>query len=407
MNEYQFEEFFRNKLSKYSSPIPENMWQRIQQKKDKDRKGFFIKWFLPLILIAFLIGGYFIFNANKNTDKNKSISDIKQNTVIQKDSNATLKITESKPTNLILDSTDINQKNATMLSNQQVDNNRRNSEILLFDLSHQNKKTKTIRLSKEAQNIYKDTAPDSSNDNSKTNKNIVKEYSDTEGNKQAINKISSPKDSASKDTSTLLQKHNKKDNAPPPLKSNNWAFEIYASPDIPFNDISAGNSSAADYFRRNIKLGLSFTIGAKVSVYFSKYFSIKTGFQYSQIPQTNNDSLVIPNRFRKIDIPLLIGYDICNTHFKTTINTGVIFNLYSWDIAEYRTNIYKHNDGISLYLGLNFSKPISSRFEIYSEPYFRYALSYMTNSQAPFNQKINVAGLSLGIRYNFIKKKQH
>jgi len=144
----------------------------------------------------------------------------------------------------------------------------------------------------------------------------------------------------------------------------------------------------------------------------AKRLLVKTGIQYSQISEKFFDSLIIIDRYRSIDIPFLIGYDVTTGSFKTTVNAGIIYNIYSWykglTLIDYRglvdlnvADIYKHNTGVSLYLGVNLSKEINNKIELIAEPYFRYRLSYMTKSSAPFNQKINIAGANIGIRYNF------
>ena len=40
MTDNQFDNSFKNILGGYNSPVPEGLWERIIQKKDKDRKGF-------------------------------------------------------------------------------------------------------------------------------------------------------------------------------------------------------------------------------------------------------------------------------------------------------------------------------------------------------------------------------
>ena len=219
------------------------------------------------------------------------------------------------------------------------------------------------------------------------------------------------KDSSSKKTLTLLQNQSKKESEPTSLKNKNWFLDLYASPDIPFNIISSSGSPIfVDFMKQNFKTQISYTVGARVGISFAKHFSAKAGFQYSQINAKFNDSIPIVDRYRSIDIPFLIGYDIENPDFKTTINAGVIFNLYSSykgriidsnGVAEINVaNIYKHNTGLSLYIGLNFAKRLNNKIQLFTEPYFRYRLSYMTKPHAPFNQKINIAGVSFGLKYN-------
>ena len=76
MTENQFDEFFRKKLEDYSSQVPENMWQRIKQKKDKDRKVIIL-----LVLLLLMVGiatSYFIFSINKNHVAAKSTVGFRQ-----------------------------------------------------------------------------------------------------------------------------------------------------------------------------------------------------------------------------------------------------------------------------------------------------------------------------------------
>ena len=219
-----------------------------------------------------------------------------------------------------------------------------------------------------------------------------------------------PKDSSSKKKQTPLEKSSKKEGKLLPQKKK-WFLDVYVSPDIPFNEITSGNPNFVDFMKRSFKTQISYTVGVRVSRSFAKHFSVKTGFQYSQINAKFGDSIPIVDRYRSIDIPFLVGYDMVNVDFKTTINAGVIFNLYSWykgriidsnGVADINAaNIYKHHTGISLYIGWSFVKQMNSKIQLFAEPYFRYRLSYMTKPQAPYNQKIHVAGVLFGVKYNF------
>ncbi|HEY6977953.1 MAG TPA: hypothetical protein VH396_16755, partial [Chitinophagaceae bacterium] len=63
MTDNQFDEFVRRKLEDHSSKVPEDLWQRIKQKKDKDPKVIIL-----LVLLLLIVGaptGYFIFNSNQ------------------------------------------------------------------------------------------------------------------------------------------------------------------------------------------------------------------------------------------------------------------------------------------------------------------------------------------------------
>ncbi len=72
MTDNQFDEFFRNKLGDYSSKVPEDMWRRIKEKKDKDRKVIIL--FLLLLLMVGIATSYFIFRTTENTNKEIIVS---------------------------------------------------------------------------------------------------------------------------------------------------------------------------------------------------------------------------------------------------------------------------------------------------------------------------------------------
>ncbi|HEV8084514.1 MAG TPA: hypothetical protein VGP55_15005 [Chitinophagaceae bacterium] len=407
MSEDQFEEFFRNKLGNYLSAVPQDMWQRIQQKKDNDRKGFFFKWLFPLIIILVLLSSYFIFNATKNADNKKSLSSNKQNIEKQKTSNGTSDIKEIAKQTSHQNLADTKTKSDRILSNKNIGDNKRIENDFNSD-SHQNKRTKLRRSIKSSLITSINNASASSINDSTTNENIIVRNPDTTNNTKQV-AISSTKDSLLK--KILLP--NKKETKLSPTKNKNWLLEIYASPDIPFFEITARNASIVEYINRTHKIQTSFTVGVRVSRSFAEYFSIKTGFQYSRINEKFPDSGFIKNvnRYRSIDIPIFIGYDITNVNIKTTLNVGLIFNLYSWykgrtidtigTVDINAPNIFKHNTGISLYAGVSLAKSISNKLQIFAEPYFSYRLSYMTKPRAPFKQKINIAGLSFGLKYNF------
>src|ERR1039457_5441288 len=68
MNEEQFNKFFRDKLSKYPSSVPDDMWERIQGKK---KRRIFFWWLFSGILFISFTAGYFVFQTNtyKTNDK--------------------------------------------------------------------------------------------------------------------------------------------------------------------------------------------------------------------------------------------------------------------------------------------------------------------------------------------------
>ena len=77
MTEYQFDDSLKNKIRDHRSPVPDDMWERIIQKKDKDRKGFlfFFRWF-TVLLLGVCLGGYLFMNhvKQKSEPSNHALS---------------------------------------------------------------------------------------------------------------------------------------------------------------------------------------------------------------------------------------------------------------------------------------------------------------------------------------------
>jgi hypothetical protein len=238
----------------------------------------------------------------------------------------------------------------------------------------------------------------------------------TKNNQDTTQKISAPTDSSSKSASDTSSDQSKKEKSL--SQGKNWFFDVYASPDIPFSQITTGNEYLLQLRKQIEKMQLSYTIGIKLGRSFGKHFSGKIGFQYSQINAKFSDSMArdMHNRYRSVDFPALIGYTIGMNHFNATINAGIIYNIYSWyqgtildtagPVDIHDGNVYKQHTGFSLYFGLSFMKQLDNRWQLFAEPYFRYRLSSMANEDRSFTQKINIAGLSLGLRYNFPKSRQ-
>ncbi len=237
-----------------------------------------------------------------------------------------------------------------------------------------------------------------------------------------------------------------------------WFAEVYASPDFAVKSFSNVSASQQYLLKKDSieSMRVGFTAGIRLVKPINENFLIKTGIQYSQINQqylyrTENeiktttvvtvrtivrapgDTVVIAdtsvlqqigyknniakNRFRSVDVPVIIGYQFGNEDIKFGINAGVIFNLSSWyqgvildtslaivPLTKANNMVYKTNIGMGLYAGFSVTKQLSEDLHIFFEPYFRYNLSNMTSNQSPYNQKFSVGGLSIGLRFNLNKQ---
>lgn len=228
--------------------------------------------------------------------------------------------------------------------------------------------------------------------------------------------------------------------------------EVYGSPVVPFKQTSA-NYGGADYLTRkdsSQQLRTSFSAGVRLSKGLTENLFLKAGVEYTQINEHFNyrqenerkqitvitehtinrpqgDTILrdtstyeqigylqkrVHNRYKSIDVPVLLSYEWGGDQWRLAATAGVIVNLQSWYTGEMldtsfqavsvknsNNEVYKRNIGLGLYAGFSFIKPVSERMDLFASPYFRYNLSNMTRPGQSFNQRLHTAGLSLGIRY--------
>jgi hypothetical protein len=234
-------------------------------------------------------------------------------------------------------------------------------------------------------------------------------------------------------------------------RRNDWYLEVYGSPDIAMKSVSAKSNPAYVQKKDSTEsTQLGYTAGFRISKSIGDNLLVKAGLQYSQINErfdlrTENERRITTvitirtvqtaagtdttvrdtttlmqigynvqrtyNRYRSIDIPLLLSYEFGNENWKFGLNAGVILNLHSWyngqtlndslnvvSLNSKNNAVYKQNIGLGVYAGFSIIKPVSNKFDVFAEPYFRYNLSNMAKGSA-YTQKFNAAGISLGIRY--------
>ncbi|MBS1511123.1 MAG: hypothetical protein JST86_09795 [Bacteroidetes bacterium] len=224
---------------------------------------------------------------------------------------------------------------------------------------------------------------------------------------------------------------------------NKTYIEVYGGPDVAFRSMSdTGNSVYLQKRKESTKFSSAYSAGIRYTKVFDNGMSIRTGINYSQINEkftyvqgnlvqityiinANGDTTgsyittgtrykTTINRFRTIDVPLLVGYELGNGKIHANINAGVIINAYSWqkgdvlDTAFKPVSIttgkgnspyqFKTNIGTGLMISSSVYYKLNDKLHILLEPYFRYNLSPMSNEKFTLTQKYNTAGVRLGIR---------
>lgn len=223
-------------------------------------------------------------------------------------------------------------------------------------------------------------------------------------------------------------------------------FEIYGGPDYAFRSITdTGNSDYMKKRKESSRFSSAFSAGLRYTRVFSNGMSFRTGINYSQINEkfkfsqgniiqivyitdNNGDTTgsytttgtrykTTHNKFRTIDIPILVGYELGNGRLHANFNAGVVVNLYSWqkgdvlDTAYQPVNIttgktaspyqFKTNAGIGFMGSVSVYYKITNRLHLLAEPYYRYNFSPASKSDLTLKQKYNTLGIRLGLRLDF------
>ena len=382
ISDNQMDQIFRNRLENYSSSVPENMWNRILEKKKRDRMLwlFFSRLMIIAALVFGLTGGYLILN-QKKVSTNANTIGIQSNHPLVSTNAAK---TNQSITNLTQDQMPVPEigaagKNGKLKSNTQAN---------YFDAVDHTKK-KTVLHDTPSQTENGSTVITTHRESAVIDTTTVKNVKENDSlNKKPLVKTTAADSSKSKE----VKKPEKQNNQ----NNGKWYLDLYASPDYPI-------VTPQDFGETVSKL--SYTIGIKINRTLGKHISVKTGIQYSQINIIGDDSLLTGAtlHIKRLDLPVLVGYSLGKGNVKSTINGGIIFNLNSSVSPAFAQNFFENNLGMSLYLGVNFEKRIKEKLSLFVEPYYRYQLSPMTIPSVSNMKFIDIVGISFGARYYFKK----
>ena len=227
------------------------------------------------------------------------------------------------------------------------------------------------------------------------------------------------------------------------VSGNKKYFEFYAGPDYAIRSLQdTGNSAYLQKRKESTTYKSAFSAGVRYTKVFNNSMSVRGGINFSQINEkfTYNQGNVIQvtyiinnngdtigsytttgsrykttiNRYRSIDIPIVIGYEIGNGKLHANINAGAVVNVYSWqkgdvlDTAGNPVSIttgkgtspyqFKTNAGVGFIGAVSVYYKLNDRLHIMAEPYFRYNFSPLNKESITLKQKYQTAGLRLGIR---------
>lgn len=220
-------------------------------------------------------------------------------------------------------------------------------------------------------------------------------------------------------------------------------FEFYAGPDYAIRSLhDTGNSAYLQKRKESTRFRSGYSAGLRYTKVFNNSMSVRGGVNFSQINEkfTYNEGNIIQvtyiinsngdtigsysttgtrykttiNRYRSIDIPLVVGYELGNGRLHANINAGAIINVYSWqngdvlDTAGNPVSIttgkgsspyqFKTNAGVGFIGAVSVYYKLNDRLHLVAEPYFRYTFSPMNKENITLKQKYQTAGLRFGIR---------
>lgn len=450
-----FDEHIKEQFSNYSPGVHPRIWEKIMAEKDKKRPaGFWVSLFnnrnkllLPGLIIALSsVGTWFYHNTTSTTAKEVS---------------ATTEKPGSKMTgkNKVLPGEQSADRQISTTGDHQTSSKAGNNQALSF-----NSNTKTNIFAPPAE---QDNEPVNKQDNRKANKkyytglgnvlvNTTSPGTEEEGyTEQGGTLLGRLSFNAEKITEKRKSQKQETLHFNPIVflpgcpsiekdaSGNKRYFEFYAGPDYAFRSLhDTGNSAYLQKRKESTQFKSGFSAGVRYTKVFNNAMSVRAGVNYSQINEkftfnqgnlvqvtyiiNNNGDTVgsystngsryktTINRYRSVDIPLVIGYELGNGKLHANINAGAVVNIYSWqkgDVLDATGNPvsittgkksspyqFKTNAGVGFIGAVSVYYKLNDRLHIMAEPYFRYNLTPMNKESITLKQKYQTAGLRLGIR---------
>ncbi len=441
MENNYFDNFIREKMQDHASPVPAGLWEKVNP-VNTIPTGKIVKfsalknWGLSAILLMAGLGSSFVV-----ADSNRyRLGAGGKESIGNKDSiGAFVQNGNFVPYEI---PTKVSTSNHTASNNRTLFNNRSSQVVTLGEPSN-------ILQAK-----YRETSFYTSGN---SNPNIFD--NETFNKFKAANTISFVRNNTqfdfklgSKDYSKYLNDLKLSLLCPGSNPNTDWYIEPFAGSIYGFKKVT-NNTAPARYLQQkdsSESMGIGYAAGVNLVKPISEHFVLKTGVWVSQINErfsykTENEiktttvvtvrtiirapgdtlrvsdtssvqqigykNTVVGNRYKTLDIPVIIGYEFSKGSLKFGINAGVIINVkHGFECAVYDSsltaininkesnNVYKTNIGLGLYAGFRIAKDINDKTQLFVEPNFRYNLSNITTPNTSFNQKINVTGVNIGLR---------
>ncbi|MFT4666277.1 MAG: hypothetical protein ACI9VN_000948 [Patescibacteria group bacterium] len=459
----------RNKLKYHASASPDHLWEAIEAELPVDDKNRGIFWWMGggFLCLALLSASFFYFSGGEENGTSTSIVNARTNansnaaTNLASDSNAeeVLALANTKEEEEISTTKTSDESYSNLAIAKSTVKPKRNTETNT-NVTTLSSRAKTTANKKTV--IFSDAQA--------TDKNVEasnRQTGETKVSTKATFDIAAIKatsltalDLSSKEI-LFLNAEEKELDWPSLLQDPKCATfgkwlklhfygDAYVSPDIAFRELESKEEAfdryAADRRSTESQL-LSFSTGLRFSVVSNYGLSARTGIVYSQINekfeyqqertekvfetveingviissdttiQSGTQYITTYNRYRMLDVPLLLGYEVNFKKFSLSVNSGVYANLVSRQQGDFLSpedkpvtfssdarNTYpafRKRLNFSVYGSIAMYINLDEHWQFMMEPHMRYYLDPMTQSSYEVEQKYITAGLITGLRYRF------
>ena len=460
--------FFRKKLKDVDLGNQDHLWKGIESALNEDKSSrrvlsfpWMLKSVLVLSLISFsLLASYRYFNNNssnlnedaKNGNRvtsgivaDNSFHSIQNNQSVENSDSRISNVNEVVSDNKTYHKAIDNSENPNNVTHNNETSKQKDGSSIINDFSEPISNDGLVNVGFQARNELENRTEDGKkNLNNLEGRDI--EFNIIPGNDKYLIEYNSinwwPKQKKFKDDGCFTRDKS--------LERRRLYLDVYYSPEISRRTIEAKNVQSVAYANKRqmdetfIK---AFSAGSRISMVSANGFSVRTGFNYSEIKERFNfvkgtqlitlikkdaqgnpiDTVQeevaivdnIYNRYKFFDIPISVGYEIDLVDFVFTVSGGLGINLmtkregfvYGPDLTsklnlsssvEGNQKIFKDNAGISLLASFGLNYKIRKGFMLLAEPSMRYYLGSLTDSKYPISQKYMQFGLIAGLRYQLV-----
>ncbi|MBI1225063.1 MAG: hypothetical protein GC192_07470 [Bacteroidetes bacterium] len=177
-------------------------------------------------------------------------------------------------------------------------------------------------------------------------------------------------------------------------------------------------STGLNYTQINERFQFNETILTVDSIYDVKYLIINlnddTVAIYGDVPLEKKTTYQKEyyNKYRMLDVPVLLGYRHEGHDFAVGVQAGVFVNLNLATKGQFlkssnetvnidTAGIFKPNVGLSYYFGLTAGYLINENLEVYASPFVRHFAKDFTKDNYALKQRYNLYGVNIGLWYQF------